>query len=438
MKFNQGGRKMAKMTFVIPRSAWRYRGLLHPPLGVGYLAAILREKDYSVSVIDGQFLNERQFYQEIGGIESEIVGISVTMAQLTEAVRVARVIRNNSPNTLIVLGGPGANLVEPQTFLSNCVDIVVRGEAERNLPLLLESIKKGISLKRVPNLAYRENGRTIFTVRKAPFPNLNELPFPTRDIFCLECYFERQKRFFGERSLGVITSRGCPHRCVFCDKSISGCRFRTRSAEDVVAELKLVTEKYSLDKVFFQDAAFTVSEIRVLKICRRINDIGLDIVWSALARVDEVNREMLLRMKQAGCTDLNFGVESGSNRILEYLKKGFDTSQIIRAFDLCHEIGIFPGASFIVGIPGEKEEDIEATIRLIKRIRPHFLEPSYLMPFPHTPLYHQTKRWISIDSFMDLEEAKGSVYQYPFEVDPEAACSRIFEAFRETNEKAEN
>lgn len=364
-------------------------------------------------------------------IQSRIVGISITIAHLSDSLKVTKIIKNNSPDTIVILGGPGVNLAEPQKFLSNGVDFIVRGEAEKTLPLLLEKIEKGLSLKEVPNLIYKKNERIISTKRAAPPVNLDKLPFPDREIFDLETYFEIGKKSFGIKSLGMITSRGCPHQCIFCDRNTSGYKFRARSPKNVVDELELLEQKYSLDKVFIQDDAFVRDRKRVLEICKEIRDRDLNIKWNALTRVDEVDEKMLWEMQKAGCEYLHFGVESGSERILYYLKKGFNVSQIIKAFDLCHEIGIKPGASLIVGIPGEKKEDINATIKLIRRIKPHYLGFSYLTPFPNTPLYNQTKQWISIKDFTDMDKIEGSVYQYPFEINPDVAYAQIYGAFRE-------
>lgn len=427
--------KERKITFVNPQDFCKFVPKTpYPPLGVGYLTSVLREKGYQVELIDGQILPPDTYEKRLAGNETETVGITATLKQMQEAKRVASVVKSRNSETVVIIGGAGPNSLPPESVLkSGLIDIIVRGEAEETLPTLLTALRSHLSLKKVPNLVYFENGVLLETQTVSPPADLDEIPFPARDIFPQSAYLARWRENTGMTSTAIMSSRGCPYACVFCDKTISGRLARVRSPENVVEEMQILTENYGpLDDIFFYDDLFVCDRKRVLAICNQIRKRGLELSWSAQARVDRMDFEMLKQMKKAGCSELYFGAESGSNRILRYLEKRFTRQQTIDTFQLCHQAGIKPGVFIIVGVPGETKEDIEATESLIKEIRPYLLNFSYLTPFPNTPLYRKTKDWLVTDDYTQWDEMTMTPYKPEcFEVDPQKAHDQIYEVFQE-------
>ncbi len=400
-----------KITLISPKPPEDFEFLLYPPLGILYLIESFKNCGWEVSFINGQVLTTEDYEDRILNVESEFVGISAVITQIKEAQRVARMIKEEDSSKIIILGGPGVETVsfEESSFL----DILVKGEAE-NFPRVLERIGplKGEKIK----------------IKCSPLENLDLLPRLSRDILPLENYLTLWEENMGRKMTTMVTSRGCPYSCAFCNKNVSGKIFRSRSPKSIVDEMEFLASRYSLDEVVISDDFFSYDKERVKAICKEITRRKLDIAWSAQTRVDSIDRALLKEMKEAGCVQLSFGVESGSKQILSWLKKGFNNLEIEEAFISCREIGIKTGMCLIVGIPGEKREDIEATKEIVEKCRPYELGVSYLVPFPGTVVYERTKQWIKRNDYENWTR-RNIVYDFPYEIDPREAREEIFSVF---------
>ena len=424
-----------KVTFVYPYIPYKFAKTPYPPLGIGYLAAVLREKcDFitNIRLIDGQILDEEKFWHQVKTIDADIVLISATIRQLKGARLVAKEVKKNFPLRKVILGGPGPSALVTSTdfFEESEIDIVVKGEAEETLPTLLGRIWHGELFEDVPNVSYQTGGKTIIHTPTCPtHPDINNIPWPDRTLFDEKAYLDRWQSASGMTSVHIMGSRGCPFGCSFCDKTVTGRGVRYRDADDVVAEMLYLEKRYAPSDIFYFDDLFTVNKKRVIALCDLIKKSNLQTPWSAQGRVDCIDRQILLAMKEAGCEELMFGVESGSDRILKYLTKGCTKDQIIAAFDLCHSTGIKPGAYLIVGVPGETQKDILETIALVERIEPYLLNLSYLTPFPNTELYTATQQWIGDWDYEQWDDFDNSIYMCEFELDPRQAHKMILDAY---------
>lgn len=386
-----------KATFVFPPIPYKFAKTPYPPLGIGYLAAVLRMQDVQIDLIDGQIIKEGQFWHEIENLTTDVVLISATIRQIKAAKLVAKIVKKHDPATAVILGGPGpsALAVQQRDFIKDTeIDIVVKGEAENLLPLILRRLEADESLNDVPNLIINKDGNVISTRIVSVLPDVRTIPWPDRTIFDEKAYLARWLNSAKMTSIHIMGSRGCPFSCSFCDRTVTGRRMRYRDVEDVAAEMLFLEKRYSPDDIFYFDDIFTVNKKRVIALCQTLQNKGLQTSWSAQGHVDTIDKEMLEAMKAAGCAELMLGVESGSERILQFLGKGFTREKIIKAFDLCHRVGIKPGAYLIVGVPGETRQDIMDTVSLVERIEPSLLNFSFLTPFPNTSLYTATQHWI--------------------------------------------
>lgn len=345
---------------------------------------------------------------------------------------IAKIVKENNPTATVILGGPGpsALAMQQRDFSGSTeIDIVVKGEAENLLPLILRHLEAHESLNDVPNLIINEGGNIISTRVDPTLPNVRTIPWPDRAIFDERAYLSRWLDSAKMTSVHIMGSRGCPFSCLFCDRTVTGRRVRYRDAKDVAAEMIFLEKRYAPDDIFYFDDLFTVNKKRVIALCKTLQEKHLQTSWSAQGRVDIVDEEMLEAMKAAGCTELMFGVESGSERILQFLVKGFTREKIIHAFNLCHRVGIKPGAYLIVGVPGETRRDIMDTISLVEQIEPTLLNFSFLTPFPNTALFTATQHWIEDWDYEQWDDFNTTVYTCKFEVDPREAKDMILDAY---------
>ena len=419
------------ITFVNPTIPYKFENTPYIPLGIGYLVSSIQKECQFVTgiqLMDGQILTEEEFWRAIESVVTDVVLISATIRQMKAATKIATIIKRHNEDVVVILGGPGPSGFSKLPRMGN-IDIIVKGEAEEILPLILRqiSLELPLQLDGKAHISYEENS-TIVTVRE--MPDVDAIPWPNRTIFDTAAYEKRWRNSAGMNSINVIGSRGCPFGCIFCDHSVTGRRVRYRNVSNIAEEMIALHMQFKPDDIFFYDDLFTLDEHRVITLCRFLGMSNIPITWSAQGRVDTVTKPMLEHMRDAGCTELMFGVESGSNGILKYLNKGFTRSQIIAAFRLCHEVGIKPGAYIIIGIPGETMRDIKQTITLIEKIEPSLLNISYLTPFPATPLFHATEGIIRNTNYDTWDDFQTSPYAYAYEVDPKESERLIREAYR--------
>ncbi|MFQ6039084.1 MAG: B12-binding domain-containing radical SAM protein, partial [Candidatus Aminicenantales bacterium] len=251
---------------------------------------------------------------------------------------------------------------------------------------LLEALYLKKRLQGLKGVGYKENGKAILNPPEEFIQDLDSLPIPDRDLLPYKKYYN----LLGtgrEIMTALLTSRGCPHNCIFCT-SKDGRICRMRSAENVVEEIKYCTAKGITDFNVIDDT-FTISRKRVLQIADLIIQEGLHITMDVNARVDQVDQEMLDRMAQAGCNRIRFGVESGNPKVLENLRKGISLDQVRKAFKMAHRAGITTFAYFMLGSPGESVKEVKESIKLAKELNPDFVQFLITTPFPASDLYDQ-------------------------------------------------
>lgn len=423
-----------RVTFISPYVPYKFSKTPYPALGIGYLsAAIHLQSEFveEIEFLDGQIMTKEDFEKNVSELVTDVALISATISQTKSALWVAGQVKARNPQAIVILGGAGPSTLfdyQPDVFCGKAVDFVVKGEAEEILPTLLFQILSRNSLEQL-NYPVKFRGGVLFVGPPFNPPDVKKLPWPDRSIFRIDVYLQRWQESARMTSVHLMGSRGCFFRCGFCDHTVTGHKIRFREPQDVAAEMLFLEKTFTPNDIFYFDDLFTVKKRRVLKICHLIIKNSLHTSWSAQGRVDCVDEEMLTAMKTAGCSELMFGVESGSNRILSYLNKGFTRAQIIQAFDLCHKVGIRSGAYLIVGVPGEMRQDIEASVTLVEQIEPALLNFSFLTPFPGTPLYQATKHLVKDWDFEKWDDFNNTIYDYPFEIDPRKARDLIRDAY---------
>jgi len=386
-----------------PPESGQTQDILGPPLGLAYLAAALEAAGQTVEILDAFALGLS--WKELEGFlarsRPDLVGIGGMTPIINASYRAAKIAR---PHTRwLVLGGPHVSAVRSQVFQEAPeFDFALKGEAEESFPALVQALEKG-----EPNPVNSIPGLLTPNVENPSSPmidDLDRLPFPARRLLPNSRYCH--PLFGGEPIATVMTSRGCPFGCVFCDKAVTGRRWRPRSAENVLKELEQIVKELGIRSIIFYDDLFTLDQERTIRIARGMIERKWNLRWKCEGRVNLVDEEALQWMKRAGCEMIAYGVESANPHGLQFLHKGITPEQVRQAFARTRAAGIQTLAYFLLGIPGESFADELRTIRFAREIGADYAQFALLSPFPGTPLYQEAvaKGWYREGPALGLAE----------------------------------
>ena len=337
----------------------------NPPLGLAYIAGyIKRYTEDTVKVIDLAVENLESDFIE--NFHPDLVGISTLTPTYSKAERVAKKIKEVS-SAHICIGGYHVSAFPNDSIDKEWFDSVVVGQGEKCFLEIRNDLLNGVK-----NIGVRVSEN---------IDNLDDLPFPNREIFPLDKYNFRIK---GNEAVNILSSRGCRFKCIYCDKSVFGIGIKRRSVRNIIDEIDYVIEKFGIRGFYFVDDAFTFDNPTVYEFCKLIKD--RNIVWRCMTRADRVTETLIARMKEAGCYEISIGVESGDKEILKKIRKGVTKEQISKCFRLLKKHKIRNKGFFIIGFPWETEESIDKTIEFAKELDPDRVQFSVAVPFPGTEL----------------------------------------------------
>lgn len=380
---------------------------LEYPIYLAYVAAVLEEAGVEVAFVDAvmEEMSIEDFSSAVAKIGPDLLVMECSTPSIYHDLETARAAKESVDGAFVALIGSHTTYFHEQILKDNpAVDAVVRGEAEATVQDLALCLASGEDLSQVLGLTYRHGAEILINPPRPLIEDLDSLPFPARHIVRQEGY--RAAIYSGVRPTAMVSSRGCPYHCVYClwPDTLYGHKFRARSAVNVVEEIEQVVRDYGVDEIYFDDDCLTLNKKRVLEICRLIQERGLEVKWIVQARVDTVDKEVLAAMKQAGCHYILFGVESGSPKMLEIMKKRITLDRVRQAFRECREVGIKTQAFFLFGVPGENRETIEETIRFAKEIDADSTQFAVAIPHPGTELYQtcMDNGWLVFDNWEDF------------------------------------
>ncbi|MFZ4857324.1 MAG: B12-binding domain-containing radical SAM protein [Desulfuromonadaceae bacterium] len=374
-----------------------------PSLGILMLAAVARNEGHDCTVVEASALalTEDELLQRLVMAGSDILCISSTTLAIGNSHAFALAAKRESASIITIVGGPhitAAPLETMERFPS--FDIAVVGEGEATLVELLRALQAGSTLASIAGLIFREGGKLHDTGRRPFIADLDTLPFPAWDLLegfpahYLPAPFKVQKL----PATTLVTSRGCPNTCIFCDRSVFGSSCHVYSAEYVIRQIVELNRRYGIREFSFEDDTFITFKTRLKEICERLIELRLDISWTCLGRVSHVTADNLALMKKAGCWQISYGIECGSQEILTLINKRVTVAQIRQAVHLTSAAGIKSKGFFILGHPGETRGSMARTIDFALELPLNDISVCLMTPFPGTELYARAAEFGAFDA----------------------------------------
>ncbi len=374
------------MNIILVYPRWDYPtfGQLQEPLGLLHIGAMLKAHGDTVKFFDLAVDAIERVDEALP--DADLVCISSSTVLFGRACLVLNRIKETRPGLPVIVGGPHATLMTEDAVMRG-FDAAVIGEGEYTAIDLVEAIQEGAPLYEVAGAAAKKGDEVVFGPTRGFEADLDTFPDPDRTLIDYSKYFIDDIEF-----VGMMSTRGCPYNCLFCkpmlDK-VHGPKVRSRSPKRVAQEMSNVAKTLGYKRFLFKDDTMVLGGVEYfVEFERELASAGLcDSQWVCQARVDQISAPLLEQMKKCGVEAIAFGVESGSQKVLDFFRKGIKIEQTIKAFDLCHEHGIGTLAFVMLGAPVETREDLEATVRLVERIRPDSLSFSIATPGPGNALH---------------------------------------------------
>lgn len=390
-----------KITLIYPRFRYKNVGNVEEPLGILSIAAVLNRAGHEVSFCDLTFAKDLQIL-DADIYNSELVGFSSSSPLFGITKQVLSYVKELNPNIKTVVGGPHPTQ-DPEDALKAGFDFAVIGEGEKTILELIRALKER-TYDKVKGIAYHENGEIRINSGQEFIQDLDTVPFINRRLLDYSKYF----------TFGMMATRGCPFNCFYCkpmQDKLFGSYLRKRSIPNIVDEMEQLHKVDNKKVIYFKDDTLTICPSNWFEeFSNELRKRDLRIKWGCNARVDTIDREKLSLMKQSGCVGLSFGVESGSQKIVDFYRKGTKIEQVVRAFNLCRKLKLHTLAFIMLGAPIETKDDLEMTYRLVRKIKPDQWIVYTTTPFPGNYLHEYAKKRgiISIKDYIEYDNAQNS------------------------------
>ncbi|UCE19456.1 MAG: B12-binding domain-containing radical SAM protein [Gemmatimonadota bacterium] len=358
---------------------------LSPPTGILYLASAIQD-NFETAVIDSQFydVSSEKIAERILSLYPDVVGLSVNYHFfLRNAKKIAQNVKKIEPNITIVFGGSFATFLADELIKETFIDIVVLKEGEVSFGLCLKRLERKTSLRDIPGIVFKENSRTHRNEFSSYINNLDSVSFPDYS------FLENPEQYLAK----IVSSRGCNFNCIYCTTPTMWKKWRARTPSNIIEEIKDKVRRFNIDSFHFADDNFCVDKKRMYEIMHRIEKENLGIRLGFSSRIELVDDDMLEQCAKANFKTIFFGVESGSERILNHLRRRYSVSDIEKTIDKAIECGILPFVSFMIGMPWETADDIEQTFRLMQRINTPAIGLHVFTPYPGTEVYNHPEKY---------------------------------------------
>jgi anaerobic magnesium-protoporphyrin IX monomethyl ester cyclase len=376
---------------------WKKISGLMPAIGLAYLASYLERNNIKVKITD--IHAEEQTIDELLAAETmnpDYIGITSMTMTFASALETAAAYKIKFPDAKITLGGVHPTILPEEALINDAVDYVIRGEGEKSFYELVS----GVPLEKIQGLSYKKDGKFIHNPEGPVVENLDDLPAPAYHLLPVKKYRPTTGSYKRLPAISLMTSRGCPGKCTYCLGSYLGGRVRMHSVKYIIDEIIMLQRDYGIKEICFYDDTFTAFKMKVREFCRTVIDEKIDITWVCFARIDFIDEETLKLMKQAGCHQIMYGIESGDEQILKNIKKMTRLDKAKEVVDMTKKTGIECRTTFMLGNPGETEETMKKTMDFAKYLDPDIALFNVTTPYPGTEIY----RWADENGYLTTKD----------------------------------
>jgi len=374
-------------------------GVLWPPMGIAYIAAVLEKEGHEVKIIDLEVesLSKQKLTEKINTFSPKVIGVSSSTPLHHKAIKIFQLIKEINKNIITLSGGPHPTTLPFETMKNTPeIDFICYGESELTVAELIKYFeKRNEQYENIRGLVWREGDEIKVNPRRELIEDLDTLPFPARHLL------NYKKYLWSVPGKGIIpitsfmTSRGCPFLCTFCSQHVLfGRKMRYRSIPSIIEELKLITKEYKINHLTLLDDTLGVDKKRTFELCEEIKKSGIKVTFEGYTRVNVITKELLQKLKEVGLNRLSFGVESGNQEMLNAVKKGINLQQIREAYKIADSLNIETRMSIIFGLPYETKATIKKTIRFMKSLKCYQAYVNVGTPFPGTKYYEDAKNGV--------------------------------------------
>jgi len=396
-------RKEVKMRIILISlpSPWLISDRVSNSLGILYIGSFLKKKGFDIQIVDLAAMPEEHWYIPRG----DVYGISCVSPQYVYAKKLSSRLRSRQKDALLIIGGVHPTSIPEKTLSETDFDIAVLGEGEETFLEILQNK----ALKDILGIAYKENNSVKVNKRRPLRKTLDDLPFPARDMIDTFSYLQADVMAYlgmpkNNGELTMITSRGCPYNCIFCSQQLmteSKCRFVC--SERVLEEVQELISKYNVGRINFVDDMFTVNKNRLAQICGGLKK--LDIEWQCLTRADDLKLDDYKMMRSSGCVGVTFGIESGSQKMLDMMDKRITVQKNKTGIETAKNAGLMVRSQLMVGLPGEDDRTVEETKQFIQNAPSDVWSIHIFVPFPGCKVWRESEKYdFEIDKNTDFSD----------------------------------
>lgn len=367
----------------------------HPPLGVLYLSSHLKARGIDVGVFDGTFRSHQDFADTLERERPPVVGIAVNM--MTKRHALGMIAASKRAGARVVVGGPDPPY-HADAYLAAGADVVVIGEGEQTL----EDLLRGGDLAAVAGIAFRgDDGAVVRTAARALLPNLDTQPFPDRDAVDIPSYLHAWRQRHGVGTVSLITARGCPYTCTWCSRSVFGETHRRRSVTSVADEVEAIVDRYHPERLWYADDVFAIHRTWTISYARELERRGIRLPFECISRAERIDDDVAAALASLGCFRVWIGSESGSQRILDSMKRKVSVGQVQDTAARLRRHGIEVGMFIMLGYDGERRADLQATVDHLKHTSPDVFLTTVSYPIKGTPYYDQVADRVAPQAWAD-------------------------------------